>query len=373
MNAKAPPSDQLHGAAASLVHQTVFRIADPIEEADHQTSAVPDLIGDTNANEHLDDGLQNFATYGPPRPAESMSTTGNHGPRARENAPNASTHPGDTDSRELQKEAVVFSSWPTNPAESLAKLPGMADSTPKAGWNTSHTTQHPGIRQNLRLRNHPRLSTLSIKVPSRDEVVVPSEGAPFSQGAEAVSNDGTAAGQCTVTNLTSTPPLQVSPPFSKETGGCERLIDGNPQETNDVLAVIAEKPGNSEDELTLKGDIVAKSMAPPDFMAQELINIPQTTGSRPSVNARCSSKVLAAESSDEPGAIPSPTKNGSKSCVTHVTPSDDQLRSPSSLPSSVPGRDRATEVRVPSGAVPFDRQGSRGISPSQSQTGFSNR
>jgi len=171
---------------------TPSRIAEPPGEADHQTSAVPDLIGDTNANEHLDDGLQDFATFGPPQPAEAFSTTGNLGPRARENAP---THPGDAKSHELPKEAIVSSSHHPPWAAFLAKLPSMADSIPK-GWNTSLTSQHPSIRQNIRLRNHPRVLSLSIKVPSRDEFRVPSQDAPLYSGAEAVTNDGTAAGQC---------------------------------------------------------------------------------------------------------------------------------------------------------------------------------
>lgn len=127
-------------------------------------------------------------------------------------------------------------------------------------------------------------------MPSRDEFRVPSQDAPLYSGAEAVTNDGTAAGQCIGTNLTSTPPLQISPPMPKETGGCERLIDDITQKPNTVLAVIGEKPGNSDDEPTSKGDVVAKSMGPSDSIAQRPINMPQTTDSRPSVSRKTSNE-----------------------------------------------------------------------------------
>lgn len=362
MNAKAPPSDQLHGGA-SLFHQAVFRIADPVEEADHQTSAVPGLMG--NTKEYLDGGLQNSATCGPPCLAEAFSITGDHGPRARQNPSSASTPPEDADSCELQKEAIVLSSRHPIPAGSLERLPSMADSTPKTWWNNGNTILHSGIRQNLRLRNHPRVLFLSIKVPSRDEVKVLSEDASLCSGTEAVANNGTVARQCTGTNLTLTSPLQIIPTSVKEAGDCERLMDGGLQETNDVSPTTGEKRGNSEDEAALKRDVLAKSMDPSNSIVQRPFNMPQINHGRASVLTRCSSAALDAESTDDPEAIPSPMKNSSKSCVTHVAPMVEQMRSLSSEPPLVSESGRATEVRLPSNAIPSGRQGSRGISSSQ--------
>ncbi len=72
--------------------------------------------------------------------------------------------------------------------------------------------------------------------------------------------------QCIVTNLTSTFLFQVFLLFFKKIDECERFIDDNSQKTNDILAIIKKKLKNSENELTLKRDIVTKFMTSSNFI-----------------------------------------------------------------------------------------------------------
>ena len=131
INAKALFSNQLHSSVASLFYSTLSRIAESSEKTNYQTSAVSDLIDNTNANEHLDNGLQNFAIYKLSRSAETFSTTENLESRARENVFSASIYSEAAESHKLSKKIIVFLFYYFSSAAFLAKMPRIVDSISK--------------------------------------------------------------------------------------------------------------------------------------------------------------------------------------------------------------------------------------------------